>query len=67
MCSRLVFGKFSAQILIGIPLILTEVLYSFLQIANLQFLANSNIVPKLGHNHFFPNPFQFIIYCQELS
>jgi hypothetical protein len=39
------------------PTILTEVLRGFLR----SFQANAGIVPRLRHNSFLPNSFQFII------
>jgi hypothetical protein len=50
----------SAQILSLTLLILIEVLNSF------PLIVDSKIVHHLRHKRFFPNPYQFVIYCHPI-
>jgi hypothetical protein len=53
---RPVFGRFSVRNSAGTHAILPEIFGSFLESPQ----VNVHIVPGLGHDHFFPNPLQFI-------
>jgi hypothetical protein len=61
-CSELYSGNTGFESRSGTINILTELFVSFLQFL-LEIVA---IYLKLGHDHYHPHPFQFMIYCRQL-
>jgi hypothetical protein len=54
----LLFGKFSVRISVGALTTRNQVFGGFPQ----PFQENSGILPRLDHNSFLPNPYQFTIH-----
>jgi hypothetical protein len=60
---RLEFERCSARISAGTPVIILTVLSWFYSVVT----ENAGILPRLGHNSFLPNPFQFIIQLSSFD